>query len=197
VTIQEVKNAIESLRGRHENPTIEKLRGEIGRGSLTTLLRFRNEVLEPEKAEPMADPEAMNAFRQIWQEALEIGRKSEADKVVEARAEVEALSREAERLENEWNLAEDQLAETRQALNRALEDATKARQEAQEARANLTSPMTFLTMVWEWLHSLPSLAKFALGKAIIVGIPPQSAARTAARTLSRRAPPFGRRRLVA
>ena len=31
--------------------------------------------------------------------------------------------------------------------------------------------MTSLTMVWEWLHSLPSLAKFALGMAIIVGIP--------------------------
>ena len=34
--------------------------------------------------------------------------------------------------------------------------------------------MTFLTMVWDWLHSLPSLAKFALGMAIIVGIPPIS-----------------------
>jgi Kef-type K+ transport system membrane component KefB len=32
--------------------------------------------------------------------------------------------------------------------------------------------MSFFTMVWEWLHSLPSLAKFALGMAIIVGIPP-------------------------
>ena len=31
--------------------------------------------------------------------------------------------------------------------------------------------MSFFTMVWEWLHSLPSLAKFALGMAIIVGIP--------------------------
>src|SRR6478609_4937509 len=31
--------------------------------------------------------------------------------------------------------------------------------------------MTFLTMVWEWLYSLPSLAKFAVGMAIIVGIP--------------------------
>jgi hypothetical protein len=38
--------------------------------------------------------------------------------------------------------------------------------------------MTFLTMAWEWLHShalsTPSLAKFALGMAIIVGIPPLS-----------------------
>ena len=34
--------------------------------------------------------------------------------------------------------------------------------------------MTTLTMVWEWLHSLPSLAKFALGMAIIVGIAPLS-----------------------
>jgi Kef-type K+ transport system membrane component KefB len=38
--------------------------------------------------------------------------------------------------------------------------------------------MTFLTMTWEWLHSqalsLPHLAKFALGMAIIVGIPPLS-----------------------
>jgi hypothetical protein len=29
-------------------------------------------------------------------------------------------------------------------------------------------------MVWDWLHSLPLLAKFALGMAIIVGIPPIS-----------------------
>jgi len=34
--------------------------------------------------------------------------------------------------------------------------------------------MSFITMVWEWLHSLPSLAKFALGMAIIFGIPPLS-----------------------
>jgi Kef-type K+ transport system membrane component KefB len=34
--------------------------------------------------------------------------------------------------------------------------------------------MTSLAMVWEWFHSLPSLAKFALGMAIIVGIPPLS-----------------------
>src|SRR5271166_6282284 len=34
--------------------------------------------------------------------------------------------------------------------------------------------MSFLTMAWEWLHSLPTLAKFALGMAIIVGIPPLS-----------------------
>ena len=33
---------------------------------------------------------------------------------------------------------------------------------------------TGVAMVWEWLHSLPSLAKFALGMAIIVGIPPLS-----------------------
>ena len=32
--------------------------------------------------------------------------------------------------------------------------------------------MTFITTAWEWLHSQPSLAKFALGMAIIVGIPP-------------------------
>jgi hypothetical protein len=35
--------------------------------------------------------------------------------------------------------------------------------------------MTSLAMVWDWLHSLPSLAKFALGMAIIVGIPPHLA----------------------
>ena len=27
---------------------------------------------------------------------------------------------------------------------------------------------------WEWLHSQPSLARFAIGMAIIVGIPPLS-----------------------
>src|SRR6516225_9870099 len=36
--------------------------------------------------------------------------------------------------------------------------------------------MTFLTTAWEWLRShalaLPHLAKFAVGMAIIVGIPP-------------------------
>src|SRR5215813_13819595 len=36
--------------------------------------------------------------------------------------------------------------------------------------------MTFLTTVWEWLRaqalSTPSLARFALGMVVIVGIPP-------------------------
>ena len=34
--------------------------------------------------------------------------------------------------------------------------------------------MDFITMAWEWLHSQPSLARFALGMAIIVGVPPLS-----------------------
>ena len=34
--------------------------------------------------------------------------------------------------------------------------------------------MTFIATAWEWLHSQPSLAKFALGMAIIVGILPLS-----------------------
>jgi hypothetical protein len=46
------------------------------------------------------------------------------------------LSRDAERLEKEYSLLENQFAETCQALNRALEDATTERQEAKEARGN-------------------------------------------------------------
>ena len=133
VTVDEVKNAIANLRARGEQVTIEKLRQEVGRGSITTLLRLRNEILEPETPETDRDPEALNAFRQIWQAAVEAGRKGEAGTTAEARAEVEALSREAERLENECSLLEKQLAETRTALNRALEDAATARQK-KEAR---------------------------------------------------------------
>ena len=65
---------------------------------LVAYLRFRNEILDaPETTETDPHPETVNAFRQIWQGALEIGRKGEADKTAEARAEVEALSREAAR----------------------------------------------------------------------------------------------------
>jgi hypothetical protein len=47
--------------------------------ALTTLLRFRNEILEaPETTETDANPDAVNAFSQIWQAALEIGRKGSA-----------------------------------------------------------------------------------------------------------------------
>jgi chromosome segregation ATPase len=139
ITVDEVKNAIAQLRSRNEPPTIDRLRQEIGRGSLTTLLRFRNEILEPEMPEAETNPEALNAFRQVWQGAMEIGRKGEVGKTAEARTEVEALRREAERLENECGLLETQLDETRQALNRALEEATAARQEAKEARGALAS----------------------------------------------------------
>jgi len=59
-------------------------RQEIGRGSLTTLLRLRNEILEPETPEIDRDPEALNAFRQTWQAAVEAGRKGEAGKTAEA-----------------------------------------------------------------------------------------------------------------
>jgi hypothetical protein len=68
-----------------EQATIEKLRQEVGRGSLTTLLRLRNEILEPETPKTDRDPEALNAFRQIWQSAVEAGRKGEAAKTAEAR----------------------------------------------------------------------------------------------------------------
>ena len=108
VTIEEVKTAISSVHARGEQPTIEKLRQGIGRGSLTTLLRLRNEILE---LETDRDPKALNAFRQTWQAAVEAGRKGEAGKIAEPRAEVEALSRKAERLEKECSLLEKQLVE--------------------------------------------------------------------------------------
>ena len=56
VTVDEVKNAIANLRARGEQVTIEKLRQEVGRGSITTLLRLRNEILEPETPETDRDP---------------------------------------------------------------------------------------------------------------------------------------------
>jgi plasmid replication DNA-binding protein KfrA len=132
-----------ALRG--DQATIDKLRQEIGRGSLTTLLRLRNEILEPEKAETEHDPEALRAFGQLWQAAVEAGRKGEAGKTADALAEAEALSREAERLENECDLLEKQLVETRAALNRALEDGTAARQEAKEVRSALAAEQTKAT----------------------------------------------------
>jgi chromosome segregation ATPase len=145
VTGDEVKNAIANLRARGDQATIDKLRQEIGRGSLTTLLRLRNEILEPEKPETAHDPEALRAFGQLWQAAVEAGRKGEAGKTADAFAEAEALSREAERLENECDLLEKQLVETRAALNRALEDGTAARQEAKEARSALAAEQTKAT----------------------------------------------------
>jgi chromosome segregation ATPase len=102
-------------------------------------LRFRNQILETDPAEATTDLKAINAFRQIWQDALEIGRKSEANKTVEALAEVEVLSRETEQLENEVTLTENQLTETRQALNHALKDAATTRDAAEEARKNLAN----------------------------------------------------------
>ncbi|HEY0792850.1 MAG TPA: hypothetical protein VGD78_17430, partial [Chthoniobacterales bacterium] len=113
----------------------ERLRKQVGRGSLTTLLRLRNELLKPETPEPETSPEAQASFRQVWQTAFDAGRGVEASKAVEARAEVDALAKEAERLEAQATDLERQLDDLRRSQAATQEETATAHLEAKDARA--------------------------------------------------------------
>jgi hypothetical protein len=67
--------------------------------------------------------------------------KAKPTRLPKARAEVEALSREAERLENECSLVENQFGETRQAPS-IVRTPRQHDKEAKEARAAVVTEQT-------------------------------------------------------
>jgi flagellar biosynthesis regulator FlaF len=99
ITKEEVGNAISQLVGQGKKVTLITLHAALdNRGSMSTLVRLKGEI--DSEAQRLADsPDALEAFREVWDLARVEGRKEQEQAVAELRENLQSLAAENERLE--------------------------------------------------------------------------------------------------
>jgi len=99
ITKEEVGNAITQLVGQGKKVTLIALHAALdNRGSMSTLVRLKGEI--DAEAQRLADsPDALEAFREVWDIARAEGRKEQEHAVAELRDNLQSLAAENERLE--------------------------------------------------------------------------------------------------
>jgi Plasmid replication region DNA-binding N-term len=99
ITKEEVSEAIRQLAGHGKKPTLLALHAALdNKGSMSTLVRLKAEI-EAEALRMTDAPEALQAFREVWELARDEGRKVQEVALADARNSLQALAIENERLE--------------------------------------------------------------------------------------------------
>jgi chromosome segregation ATPase len=131
---QDVEDAIKKLRSDGKDPTIGLIEAITG-GSRTTITRFKHQI-EADELPPTDSPEALTAFRSLWDTALKIGADQRTKELGELRKDFDDILAENERLEVENSTAEARLEKLREQQTDMQEQLTAAHAEATQARAN-------------------------------------------------------------
>jgi hypothetical protein len=99
ITKEEVGNTIAQLVGQGKKPTLIALHAALdNRGSMSTLVRLKGEI-EAEAQRPTDSPDALEAFRELWDIARNEGRRDQEQALIELRDNLQSLAAENERLE--------------------------------------------------------------------------------------------------
>jgi hypothetical protein len=100
LTREQVAKAISDLSGKgNKRPTVASIHSALGgRGSLTTLIKLKNE-LEAEAAAVQDSAEALKAFREIWAMARQEERQCQQVLLAEAKESLQTVLVENDRLE--------------------------------------------------------------------------------------------------
>ena len=131
LTQSDVAKAISDLVAQGKKPTMAAIHAAVGgKGSMSTLHRIKTEIDAMVQTQPATDsPEAQQAFRTVWNLAVDQGRKQNEAIVAEMRDDIRTLAVENERQEGDASLWQNRAAELEKSQVRAETD----RQEAQSA----------------------------------------------------------------
>src|ERR1700728_999317 len=99
ITKEQVVNAMSQLVGQVKKPTLVALHAAMdNRGSMSTLVRLKGEI--DADAQRLADsPDALEAFREVWELARAEGHKEQEQEIIELRHNLQSLAADNERLE--------------------------------------------------------------------------------------------------
>jgi hypothetical protein len=136
LTQSDVAKAISELVTQGKKPTMAAIHAAVGRkGSLSTLHRIKAELDAMAQTQPATDsPEAQQAFRTVWNLAVDQGRKQNEAIIAELRDNIRAFAVENERQEGDATLWQNRSAELEKSQARAEAD----RQAAQSALSEVT-----------------------------------------------------------
>lgn len=111
ITKEEVGGAIRQLAAQGKKPTLVALHAALDhRGSMSTLVRLKAEI-DAEAQRPTDSPDALDAFREVWDLARAAGRKEQEQALAELRESIKALALENERLEGAAGAAQKRAAD--------------------------------------------------------------------------------------
>jgi hypothetical protein len=100
LTRDEVAKAMGGLSGKSgKRPTLAAIHAALGgKGSMTTLIRLKNEVEAAAQSVTDSD-EGLKAFREVWALAVQEGRQQQESVIAEMRENLQTVLVENERLE--------------------------------------------------------------------------------------------------
>ena len=148
LTLADVRIAIQTLKSQGRKTTLANLHAQLGhRGSMTTLVRLKAEAEALANETAPDRPEALEAFREIWARAMEIGREENRTQLAIANETNQALLAEMEQLEAELVERQREVAELlaqRDQLIRDVAQEREARNEDRQALNRATAELTSL-----------------------------------------------------
>jgi chromosome segregation ATPase len=141
ITKEEVGNAIAQLVGQGKKSTLVALHAALdNRGSMSTLVRLKGEF-EAETQRLADSPEALEAFRKVWDLARAEGRKEQEQALAELRDNLQSLAAENERLEGTAAACQKRAVDLDAAKSKAESEMQLARVNAERELNRATSTM--------------------------------------------------------
>jgi len=138
LTKDNVKQAIQDLVSHGKKPTQAAILASLGGGSMGTLVRIRAEI-DTEARALNDSPEALKLFREVWGQAVKVGREEQESVIMELRESIEALAAENERLEGafvgEKNRAEELEKEKLRVERELIHEKNQVEEQLKQARA--------------------------------------------------------------
>jgi hypothetical protein len=137
LTQSDVAKAISDLVAQGKKPTMAAIHAAVGgKGSMSTLHRIKADIDAMAQTQPATDsPEAQQAFRTVWNLAVDQGRKQNEAIIAELRDNIRALAVENERQEGDATLWQNRAVELEKSQARAEADRQAAQSALCEASA--------------------------------------------------------------
>jgi len=113
LTKEEVAGAMALMKSEGKKITLNSLHAALNhRGSMTTLMRLKSELeIAAQPAGPVASPEGLATFWELWALAVDEGRKQQEPVINQLREDQKALTAENERLDGLATARENQANE--------------------------------------------------------------------------------------
>jgi DNA-binding CsgD family transcriptional regulator len=129
---QEVEHALQHLTQAGKSPTPGNIRQSIGRGSYSTIIRLRDEILGSGGAPESVEGQAQ--FRKIWASANAEGRKQADGIVAERDQTILLLETESDSFNTKLDAAHERIRELEISRDKVIGEAAAKGQEAAAAR---------------------------------------------------------------
>ena len=165
LTRDDVSQAIDKLKAAGKKTTLAAIHAALeNRGSISTLVRLKGEI-EAGAVQVKDDESGLQAFREIWAQAAEVGRKAKEAEVAELQEALEATAEEAEKAAGETLAAKERLAAVEAQRDALISDLAAAQSALTHARAEGAGHAEKIAEKMERIASLQEAHAAALAQA--------------------------------